>query len=315
MGPRAPLRSRWRRPAALVALMWANLVAAQAPGAALEIHDRVTLAGQRVAGLQLNELSGLAWDADEQRLYAVSDKGRVFHFQFTVADRRIVTLQPLHAAALRDHRSGEPVPTRFNAEGLALLDADNGIRGDTQLLVALENGPRVMRFTPEGQAIAEIALPPALRDPQRYQTDNSRLESIAVHPRHGFVMAPQRPLKGEPPERHTIYATDGSRWSFTAHGPRSEIKAIDTLGNGRLLILERSGTRGERSTVLRELDPSACAADGACQAPELGGAADLGNDKYEGLARLSDKAYLIVSDNAANPRLHTMFVLLGRVAP
>lgn len=180
MDPLAPLRLRWRWPAALAALMWANLVAAQAPGAALEIHDRVTLAGQRVAGLQLNELSGLAWDADEQRLYAVSDKGRVFHFQLTVADRRIVTLQPLYAAALRDHRGGGSAPARFNAEGLALLDADNGIRGDTQLLVALENGLRVMRFTPEGQAIAEIALPPALRDPQRYQTDNSRLESIAV---------------------------------------------------------------------------------------------------------------------------------------
>lgn len=313
MGPRAPLRSRWRRPAALVALTWASLAAAQAPTAALEIHDRVTLADQRVAGLKLSELSGLAWDADEQRLYAVSDKGRVFHFQFTVAGRRIVTLQALHAAALSDHRGGS-APARFNAEGLALLDADNGIRGDTQLLVALENGPRVMRFTPEGQAIAEIALPAALRDPQRYQTDNSRLESIAAHPRHGFVMAPQRPLKGEPPERHTLYATDGSRWSFTAHGPRSEIKAIDTLSNGRLLILERSGTRGERSTVLRELDPSACAADGACPARELGGTADLGSTKYEGLARLSDQAYLIVSDNAAEPGVHTMFVLLGRTA-
>ncbi len=301
--------------ALVVTLLCSGLAAAQSPNAVLEIQDRVSLAAQRMAGLPLSELSGLAWDADEQRLYAVSDKGRVFHFEFSVAERRIVTLRPVHAAKLHDSRAGESASARFNAEGLALLNADNGIRGDTQLVVALENGPRVMRFTPNGQAIAELPLPPTLRDPQRYATDNSRLESIAVHPRHGFVMAPQRPLKGDPPERHTVYAADGSRWSFAAHGPRSEIKAIDTLANGRLLILERFGARGERGSVLRELDPSACAADGACKARELGASSGLGSDRYEGLARLSDKAYLIVSDNAADSRLATIFVLLGRVAP
>lgn len=69
------------------------------------------------------------------------------------------------------------------------MNAGNGVRGDTQLVIALENGPAIVRFTPCGEAIAEVALPPALADAGRYRGRNKGLESIATHPEHGYVMA------------------------------------------------------------------------------------------------------------------------------
>ena len=48
------------------------------------------------------------------------------------------------------------------AEGLTLIDADNGQRGDTQLLITIENGQRLLRFTPQGRTLGEMALPPPL---------------------------------------------------------------------------------------------------------------------------------------------------------
>ena len=55
-----------------------------------------------VNGLKITELSGLAWDEDEQLLYAISDKGRVYHFRLTIKDDLIESVTPVFGAKLRD---------------------------------------------------------------------------------------------------------------------------------------------------------------------------------------------------------------------
>lgn len=298
---------------ALGALAWHEAASAQAPD--LVVLDRIELSAQAIDGVVPGELSGLAWDADEQLLYAVSDQGWVFHFELELTAGRLRPLRPVRAARLGGAADAGARARGRNAEGLALLNADNGRRGDTELVVALEDGPQVLRYGPLGELLGALTLPPPLADRRAYRSNNSRLEAVAVHPRHGIVVAPQRPLAGEPAERHTLYAADGTRWSFAAHLGTGQIKAIEVAPDGRLVILERHGARRGRHIVLRELHPARCDADGRCEAHELGGTADLrGGDNFEGLAALADGSYLVVSDDGGDARERTVLLRFGRGA-
>ena len=274
-------------------------------------YDQLVIAAQPIDGLVPSELSGLAWDADEQLLYAVSDRGQLFHFQLTLDGTRLRAVKPVYAAPLLP--AGGKALASMNAEALALINADNGKRGDTQLVVALENGPSLMRFTPQGRALGEVPLPAPLRDPAAYRSGNKGLESVSVHPKHGFVTAPQSPLKTQPEGMHRIYATDGSEWAFAA-GERGAVKGIETLADGSLLVLERQGKGKAVVPVLHRIDPAACASGAACgTAITLAGLAP--GDNYEGLARLSDRLFLMVSDDGGNGKRPTRLVLFGLDAP
>lgn len=276
----------------------------------------LSLPVQEVNGITMQELSGLAWDADEGLLYAVSDRGSVFHFELKLGAARIEHLKPLFAARLHGSARAQANARHFNAEGLALLNADNGVRGDTELVVALENGPAVVRFTPRGEAIADVPLPSALTDASRYRGKNKRLESIAVHPKYGFVMAPEAPLRGQPATRHTLYATQGGSWSFEALEKGSDLKAIETLADGRLLVLERvegapSVASKGRAAALRSIDPVACGDARPCAAGDaLAAGAVLADGNYEGMARLSDTRFLLVSDGGVERRGAASFALV-----
>lgn len=279
------------------------------PGAAaaqtMTVYDEVEIARTPVGGVRPTELSALAWDADEQLLYAVSDKGRVFHFRLVLDGTRIRELTPLHGAPLT---AADGTRARFNAEGLTLIDADNGQRGDTQLLVTIENGQRLMRFTPQGRALGELALPAPLADAGNYRGSHNGLEAVAVHPRHGLLVAPQRALRGSPSHRHAVYAARGQTWAFE-RAPGGEVKAIEALADGGLLVLERPRDGGAR---LRRVDLGACGGGTPCAVTDL---LDLGalaaGENYEGLARLSARLFLIVSNNGKERQRPARLVLLG----
>lgn len=299
--------ARLQRGAAAFGLAAAAFGVCAAPQA--QVHDQVVIAPVPVDGLVPSELSGLAWDADEQLLYAVSDRGQLFHFRLTLDGTRLRAITPLRAAPLI--AADGSTRKRLNAEGLALIDADNGIRGDTQLVVALENGPRLMRFTPQGRALGEVALPVPLRDRAAYRGGNSGLESVSLHPRHGFVTAPQRPLKSQPEDTHRLYATDGSQWTLPA-GERGAVKAIETLPDGSLLVLERQGKGAGVRPVLRRVDPIACATRAGCGAGDVVRLPGLDpGDNFEGLARIAPRLFLMVSDDGGSATRPTRIVLFS----
>ena len=272
-----------------------------------QVYDQVVIAAQPIDGLVPSELSGLAWDADEQLLYAVSDRGQLFHFKLTLDGKRLAEVKPVYGAPLLP-AEGKPA-SAMNAEALALIDADNGKRGDTQLVVALENGPSLMRFSPQGRALGQVTLPAPLRDPAAYRGGNKGLESVAVQAQHGFVTAPQNPLRSQPEDVHRVYATDGSEWTFPA-GERGAVKGIETLADGSLLVLERQGKGKAVVPVLHRIDPAACAKGAKCstaiELPEV-----EPGDNYEGLARISERLFLMVSDDGGNGKRPTRLVLFG----
>jgi hypothetical protein len=285
-------------------------VAAEAPS--LEALDSVKITADGASGIRIEELSGLAWDEDEQLLYAVSDGGVLHHFRVRLEGNRIAEVQPVFSAPLATIANETARGPVTNAEGLTAVNDSNGKRSDTELLVAFEDGPAIARFTPQGKWIAEVGLPVPLADKTRYSKKNSRLESVAFDERHGVLTAPERPLVGEPENLHTIYAADGTNWSFKAFGPDSRLKAIQKLPAGNLLILERSREEkgGTPTARLRYLDLAACSAGGECSPGELSAAPDpMLVNNFEGLARLSDDLFLIVTDMKGKDKDPTTLVL------
>ena len=67
-----------------------------ADGPAVEVLDSIRIPW----GFKTSELSGLAWDQDEQLLYAVSDLGHIIHFRVEVSDDKIAVLEEVYYGPL-----------------------------------------------------------------------------------------------------------------------------------------------------------------------------------------------------------------------
>jgi hypothetical protein len=276
----------------------------------LEALDRMEISAEGADSVRIEEFSGLAWDEDEQLLYAVSDGGVLHHFRVRMDGTRIAEIRPVFSVPIATTTaSGEAVT---NAEGLTTLNDDNGRQSDTELLIAFEDGPAIARFTPLGERIGDIPLPGPLADEKQYSKKNSRLEAVAFDERHGVLTAPERPLEGQPEDRHTLYAADGTTWSFEAFQSDSRLKAIQTLPDGNLVILERTREEkgGAPTARLRYLDFAKCSARRECHVAELSAEPDaMLVDNFEGMARLSDDLFLIVTDKTRKDAEPTTFVL------
>ncbi|MDX1606117.1 MAG: esterase-like activity of phytase family protein, partial [Candidatus Competibacterales bacterium] len=163
----------------LTACAWAATPIDPAPAGATEltVAGALRLPRTEIDGLALAGLSALAWDADEQRLYAVSDFGRLFHLRPVFDGDRLVDAELLAGFPLTDARGRALRPPWTDAEGLTLRHGTNGIRGDSELLISYERRPRIRRYTPEGRRLDGLALPPPLADVNAYADPNQALEA------------------------------------------------------------------------------------------------------------------------------------------
>lgn len=277
------------------------------------LDHHVIPAETAVNGLKITELSGLAWDADEQLLYAISDKGRIYHFKLTIKNDLIESVQPVYAAQLRKKNGKKLKKNKRDAEGLTVWNASNGKKGDSQLVISLEGKPRIARFTPQGRLIADVGIPGPLRDHKKLRASNSGLESLTYHPRYGFMTAPEESIKGQPKNLHTVYALK-KQWSFMAYPAKnSSITALEMIpGTNKLLVLERawSGFPNPLVISLRRVDLDKCSAQGACVAENLKVfSSSLSIDNFEGMTHIGNKRYLIVSDDGKSDLLRTLLTL------
>jgi len=286
----------------------ARATAGQSPA---EVARFVFPAATEVNGIRMSELSGLAWDADEKLLYAVSDPGYVFHFRLLREGGWVVALQPVHAALLVDSPRGRPVHQRINAEGFAVDNASNTVAGDTELIVAVEGDPpRIMRFSPAGMALDQLTVPPPADDLRNYRKKGRGLESVVLHPLHGLMTAPESPLRGQAQERHTLFASDG-QWSFERRGTDSRLKGFDVLPGGDLVTLERNrtGVKNALTASLRRVRLTECGTGDICGAETLA-VMPAGPDNFEGMTMIDAQHLMLVSDNGGSRSLDTVFLLL-----
>jgi hypothetical protein len=277
------------------------------PESACERIDRLRLRGilelpaRTANGVRFSGLSGLAWDDDENILYALTDHGVLFHLRPIFRNGKLADVRLLHAASLIDPRTRRPVRwRRSDSEGLDILNGRNGKKGDAELLVSFEREPRIARYRPDGTFITDVPLPAALRDVHRYRGGNTMLESVCLHPHEGILTAPEKPLDDETSVAR-LYRMDGGSWRFPAN--RGGIVALECLPEGDVLVMEREYSSHSLHWVvtLRRLHlPPGTPVDSLLAADTLTTLdSDKGQriDNFEGLTRHRGNRFFMVSDD------------------
>jgi len=282
-----------------------------------DVFMRVRLLGSvridktKVDGYAARELSGLAWDDDEKLLYAVSDDGYLVHFAPQFTDGFLSGVDFKAAYPLRE-TNNEPVEGEWSdSEALAIINGRNGLRGDAELLVSFEVHPRLLRYRPTGERIAQIDLPEQLRAIENYAGENSGLESLALHREHGILLAPERPLKNTPSETIPVYSMQGKQWVYKPRDSQhSSLVGMETTPDGYVLLLERL-----YASIFRPIYFSVrrmkLFSDGAAAPIEeivSFSRSDWRVDNFEGVAYHEHDRFFLVSDDNESSLQRTLLV-------
>jgi len=288
-----------------------------APG---ETHMGIRLLGSveltrtSVAGLALGGLSGLAWDEDEFRLYALSDRGGLFHLRPQLENGRLVGVEVLTAFALRDRRNRVLTGHHADAEAIVLQRGNNGKSADSLLAVSFERDPRIVLFRPDGRYVDSLRLPADLRDVSRYAGPNKALEALTWLPEPGFVTAPERPLTGAEHGTVSLFALDGRSWRYRLlKTPNASLVDMEALPDGSLLMLERGYGLFSLPIVISLRHTRISAHNAGARLPVttlavLDTSQGWSIDNFEGLARHRGLRFFMVSDDNFKSLQKTLLV-------
>ncbi|MEQ5819156.1 esterase-like activity of phytase family protein [Halomonas sp. SCS19] len=258
----------------------------------------------------LGGLSAMAWDTDDNLLHLVSDRGRVHQARPVLELGRLVDLRPITSHRLKA-QDGTPLEGKAaDAESLVLARADDGVTGNTELLVGFEQDHRVQRFALDGMPEGD-----ALRSPLTLDAGaNESLEALTRVPGIGLIAGLESPPDGMNAQngvRHTLLfslaenATDTRRWHYPLASPAdsalTDLLAIEKTATEtppRLLALERAFSPPRPLTIslsLVELLPPPQVR--VTRLASLSAGEGWRVDNMEGLARLPGGEFLMVSDD------------------
>jgi len=253
-------------------------------------------------GLRLSQLSGLAWDDDDGILFAISDKGGLFHLQPEFAGDFLSGVKLVRAVPLPELGSSKPLKwSRADAEGLDILNGRNGRKGDAELVISFERAPRIVRYHPDGSAIGEYPLPEPINDAKSYLGPNKVLESVCVDSALGVMTTPEAPLKNEREGHTRLFSLSGPSWLYP-FAPGDRITALECLGRGEVLVLQQNYQNpfGQIVVMLKRVHLTADSSTRPLS-PEpmvkLDSNSGFQIDNFEGLARHRGNRFFMVSDN------------------
>ena len=255
-----------------------------------------------VRGLRFSQISDLAWDDDDGVLYAISDKGALFHLRPVFDGEQLIDVQLHRAVALRDPHTDEPLQgRRADTEGLDVVRGRNGRRQDAELLVSFERSPRVGRYHPDGRALTELSVPAPLNEPRHYVDGNKMLEAMCVDDTLGILTAPEAPLRNEASGLTRIVSLSGRWWHYPVENA-NRVVGMACVGDGTVLVLERDyGRVLWRSLVALKRVQLTAGNAGAVLKPETIAVLNTSDgfqiDNFEGITRHRGNRFFLVSDN------------------
>jgi len=268
-----------------------------------------------IDSLPVYELSGLAWDEDENSLYAISDEGLLYHIKIELKENKLQSFNIISATHLTN-KNGLALHGKYrDAEGLSLTNSNNGKKGDTELIISFEGKPRIAQYSTQGKFIAHIKTPENINNRTYFRHSNKALESVTYHPDYGVITASEIPLKNHLISKQTLYSTSGKEWHFNASkADNSSITGLDILPNGDILILERAYKNLFIPIVinLRRLKLDQCDNNNHCETETIASFSSADGwllDNFEGLAHFRGNQYFMVSDNNKSFFQKTILVL------
>lgn len=272
---------------------------------------RVSMAQQidlsALGGGTVEELSGLAFDAQASVLYAISDGGTLHHLRLVEGAGGDWSVELIKSIKL-----DFPV---VNGEALS-IETNGG--GDMRLLGAFEDGPATASFLPDGTDLRDAPLPEPLRSPLSYAEAGSRIESVTIDASGRMLTAPETPLSTHSDNVHTVFRSDGAEFAFPKYlERRSSLKAMDILDDGSLLVLERIRAKGKPFEMrLRHVMLENCGAAVVC--PVVDVAVDkpewlTGN--YEGMTPIQGDLFAAVTDGGPGNEEPSRLLLFRLIRP
>jgi hypothetical protein len=259
-----------------------------------------------VNNLRFAEFSDLAWDDDDNVLYAESDQGGLFWLQPVFTNSYLTDVKLLKAVPLRELGNGKAVRwTRTDAEGMDIANGRNGRKHDAELVISFEREQRILRYRTDGSAISQYTLPSPLDNIKNFSGANKALEAVCIDPEHGVLTMPEQPLRDERPGYTRLFDLHGKSWYYPAT-KNSGIVAMECIGQGDILVLERDYLSIMVHTIitLKKIHLPAGLPAGATLSAEtivrLDDGTGLRLDNFEGLTRHRGNRYFMISDNNDN---------------
>ena len=263
----------------------------------ISILDVKELSFSDYKGLEFSGISALAFEKTKG-LYALSDRGNLFHLDLKVEHKKIQSLKVIKAMPLKNKRNK---PLKHNdSEGMAISKEG--------LLISFERDPKVSLFSFDAKKIKNVKLPPVLNNIKNYKKKNKALEAVLIHEKFGPITIAETALKHEDKRYHTLYALD-KRWKFKAE---AKVTSIELMPSKKILVLEREFEFLKGHSIrLSTVDINNCK-KGICSKQSLAYMQSVKGwqlDNFEGLTRLYDNVYVMISDDNANFMQRCLFVL------
>ncbi len=261
----------------------------------------VKLRTKSAEGVHITEISALAWDQDEELLYGVTDQGYVHHLRPTFENGHLASVE-LVASYKLHKKSGKRLKGKNrDSEGVFVINAENGVRGDTELVISFERKPQITRFSPQGELIDRYALPSILADKKNYSNANQMLEAVTLHPDKGILTIAQQPMKGR--SNQLLHALSGNSWEYRMEKHKGNgVTAMEALPDGRILFLERAWD-SLLSPLIVTLKEGHFSDEGKLELKviaTLDSSKGWALDNFEGLAHHRGQRFFMVSDDNKN---------------
>ena len=263
----------------------------------------------RIKGIKFSEISDLTYLPKKEKLFMVSDEGKLFIFKAKFT-QSIEELEAIDAIKLRKKNGKKFKKWRKDSEGMT-FDAKG------RLLISFEGKAKIGWFHKNsdkfGQQIRKYKLPRELRHIKNYRSKNKSLESLAWHPKYGILTATEWPLKKYKKKDQHIYALTGKKWRFKAEKEaKSAVVAIEVMDDGNVLVLERSftGLLNPFIVTLKKVYLNQCGSAG-CKTKvlaKMNSHKGWGVDNFEGLARVGKHRYVMISDDNDNFFQQTLLI-------
>jgi hypothetical protein len=273
----------------------------------IKFLDQKILLFEQINGLKFSEISDLAYDRNEKRLFFVSDEGRLFVFDARFSEK-IEKLEALTGMELVQKSGKKFKSWERDSEGLTL-------NNKAELFASFEGAAKIGKFDKKGRLIKRYHLPGKLSESKNYRSRNKSLEALTWHPKYGLLTATEWPLKQMHKKKQTIYGIDGKEWHFNAEKEgKSAVVAIEVMDDGNLLVMERSftGLMNPLVITLKKVYIQGCKRKKEmCKSEEIlkmNTHKGWDIDNFEGLAKVGQHRYVMVSDDNDNFYQKTLLI-------
>jgi hypothetical protein len=189
------------------------------------------------------------------------------------------------------------------------IDSEDILFVDNSFYISFEGKSKIQKYSIDANPLEIQKIHKKLRNQKNFQGKNKGLESLVYSEKYGIITAPQEPLKNEKNSMHALYS-ENKIWYFPYKAPLS---SMVFMSKNKLLLLQRDYNKKKDSAkiYLTQVNLKKCV-NGVCKSKILATLKTKDGwrvDNFEGLTKVDEKRFLMISDNNNNPAQKTLLVL------